>query len=62
MHNALAFAFPDSEDFETTEPLENPADRERMYWELKSGAATGWDFSSRWFIDDEGTNNGKTRL
>lgn len=29
-----------------------------MYWELKSGAATGWDFSSRWFIDEDGTNNG----
>ncbi|KAK3929304.1 Trehalase, partial [Frankliniella fusca] len=48
------------EDFETTEHLANKTEeRERMYWELKSGAATGWDFSSRWFIDGNGTNNGE---
>ncbi|XP_026288503.1 trehalase isoform X2 [Frankliniella occidentalis] len=50
------------EDFETTEHLANSTeDRERMYWELKSGAATGWDFSSRWFIDRDGTNKGELK-
>ncbi|XP_034248926.1 trehalase-like isoform X2 [Thrips palmi] len=49
------------EDFETTEGLPTEDAKQRMYWELKSGAATGWDFSSRWFIDDQGTNNGQLR-
>lgn len=25
---------------------------------MKSGAESGWDFSTRWFINDEGTNVG----
>ena len=32
----------------------------QLYWELKTGAETGWDYSSRWFINpsDGGSNHG----
>ncbi|XP_055963619.1 trehalase isoform X2 [Sorex fumeus] len=38
-----------SKDFElaSTKPQE---DRENLYAELKAGAESGWDFSSRWFV------------
>ena len=26
-------------------------EKRRLYWELKTGAETGWDYSSRWFIN-----------
>ena len=32
-------------------------DRVRFYWEMKTGAETGWDYSSRWMIK-EGHNQG----
>ena len=28
-----------------------------MYWELKTGAETGWDYSSRWFINSDPESN-----
>ncbi|XP_078055341.1 trehalase isoform X2 [Mustelus asterias] len=34
------------------------AAREDLWLELKTGAESGWDFSSRWFIDSSGENNG----
>ncbi|KAB0791763.1 hypothetical protein PPYR_03563 [Photinus pyralis] len=30
---------------------------EQVYVDLKSGAESGWDFSSRWFFDEDGGNN-----
>lgn len=33
-------------------------DLEEFYINMKSGAESGWDFSTRWFINDEGTNVG----
>jgi alpha,alpha-trehalase len=33
-------------------------DRQDFYINMKSGAESGWDFSSRWFIVDEGHNEG----
>lgn len=32
--------------------------RQDFYIEMKSAAESGWDFSSRWFIDSEGGNTG----
>ena len=32
--------------------------RQDFYINMKSGAESGWDFSSRWFIVDEGHNEG----
>eukprot|EP00096_Caligus_rogercresseyi_P005944 TRINITY_DN2202_c0_g1_i1.p1 TRINITY_DN2202_c0_g1~~TRINITY_DN2202_c0_g1_i1.p1 ORF type:complete len:610 (-),score=156.36 TRINITY_DN2202_c0_g1_i1:484-2313(-) len=29
-------------------------DRRRIYYELMAGAESGWDYSSRWFIDESG--------
>lgn len=29
--------------------------------DLKAGAESGWDFTSRWYIDDDGHNNGTLR-
>uniref|UniRef100_A0A673X7J0 Trehalase n=1 Tax=Salmo trutta TaxID=8032 RepID=A0A673X7J0_SALTR len=34
---------------------------ERLWKELHSGAESGWDFSSRWFVDGLGNNNGSLR-
>ncbi|XP_051895879.1 trehalase [Pristis pectinata] len=34
------------------------AARQDLWVELKTGAESGWDFSSRWFIDSNGENNG----
>lgn len=36
----------------------NDADRQEFYINIKSGAESGWDFSSRWFIVDQGHNEG----
>ena len=33
-------------------------DRQQFYINMKSGAESGWDFSSRWVIADEGHNEG----
>ena len=34
-------------------------EKRSLFWELKTGAETGWDYSSRWFInEDDGTNQG----
>ena len=32
--------------------------RKRLYKELASGAESGWDYSTRWFVRNK-TNNGK---
>ena len=37
---------------------EEEAAKNEMYWELKTGAESGWDYSTRWFISD-GTNQGE---
>lgn len=46
------------EDIETGRDFPNDAEREAHYSELKAAAESGMDFSSRWFINAEGTNNG----
>ncbi|XP_045580895.1 trehalase isoform X2 [Salmo salar] len=49
-----------SDDVELAEGLTQDA-AERLWKELHSGAESGWDFSSRWFVDGLGNNNGSLR-
>uniref|UniRef100_A0A671XP16 Trehalase n=1 Tax=Sparus aurata TaxID=8175 RepID=A0A671XP16_SPAAU len=42
--------------------LSLPSDRKEQLWmDLKAGAESGWDFTSRWYIDGDGHNNGTLR-
>ncbi|CAB4063124.1 TREH [Lepeophtheirus salmonis] len=41
------------EDFELVSNAPD-SDKERMYYDLKAGAESGWDYSSRWFISESG--------
>lgn len=36
----------------------NQDDQKLLYANLHSGAETGWDFSTRWFRDSTGSNEG----
>lgn len=45
-----------SEDLATASRYQNAAERDKCYSNLKSGAESGWDFSSRWFFDSQGGN------
>ncbi|KAH8254403.1 hypothetical protein KR032_009879 [Drosophila birchii] len=47
-----------SEDVETAENFDTEEAKEDHYSELKSAAESGMDFSSRWFINENGTNVG----
>ncbi|XP_032571738.1 trehalase isoform X1 [Drosophila sechellia] len=46
------------EDVETGEEFPTDEAKELHYSELKAGAESGMDFSSRWFISPSGTNEG----
>jgi len=46
------------EDIETANGFASDEEKEEHYSELKAAAESGMDFSSRWFIDAEGGNNG----
>nr|XP_018903542.1 PREDICTED: trehalase-like [Bemisia tabaci] len=46
------------EDYELAESIDTEIERERWYGRMKSGAESGWDFSSRWFINKNGGYNG----
>uniref|UniRef100_A0A224X931 Trehalase n=1 Tax=Panstrongylus lignarius TaxID=156445 RepID=A0A224X931_9HEMI len=46
------------EDVESAQFINKAEDKDRFYSELKSAAESGLDFSSRWFINDQGTNQG----
>jgi neutral trehalase len=41
------------EDYQLAEHL-SESEKEDLYFNLKSGAESGWDFSSRWFMAPEG--------
>lgn len=45
-----------SQDVATASFFDNEQDRQKCYAELKSGAETGWDFSTRWIFDRNGTH------
>ncbi|KAG9348389.1 hypothetical protein JZ751_002124 [Albula glossodonta] len=46
-----------TDDLELAEGLMEGA-QEKLWAELKAGAESGWDFSSRWFVDHHGNNSG----
>ncbi|XP_046959382.1 uncharacterized protein LOC124529618 [Vanessa cardui] len=46
------------EDFTEAQTFETPERQSQFYTDIKSAAESGWDFSTRWFINDEGNNNG----
>lgn len=46
------------EDVEIGEGFATEEERQSFYSDMKAGAESGMDFSSRWFINDQGTNNG----
>ena len=39
------------EDVEFAESFETEAEREDFYYHMKAGAESGWDYSTRWFIN-----------
>lgn len=49
-----------SDDVDLAEGLSTEA-QQKLWMELKSGAESGWDFSSRWYIDSLGRNTGTLR-
>lgn len=49
------------EDVETGRDFPNETERESHYSELKAAAESGLDFSSRWFINQDGGNTGDLR-
>ncbi|XP_055694077.1 trehalase isoform X1 [Lutzomyia longipalpis] len=49
------------EDVISAEEFPTEEEKQEHYSELKAGAESGMDFSSRWFIDDKGENGGDLR-
>lgn len=47
------------EDYYTADHYNTAAEKEEFYSEIKAGAESGMDFTSRWFITANGTNNGE---
>lgn len=47
------------EDYESAEHYKTEKEKTQFYVSIKSGAETGWDFSSRWFITKNGSNHGE---
>ncbi|CAB1447990.1 unnamed protein product [Pleuronectes platessa] len=44
------------------EPVPRGGDKEQLWMDLKAGAESGWDFSSRWYIGGEGLRDTRTSL
>uniref|UniRef100_A0A3B4BIQ3 Trehalase n=1 Tax=Periophthalmus magnuspinnatus TaxID=409849 RepID=A0A3B4BIQ3_9GOBI len=48
-----------TDDLELAEGLtEGKASKQQLWMDLKAGAESGWDFSSRWYISSTGQNSG----
>nr|QYJ58449.1 trehalase [Eriocheir sinensis] len=45
------------EDYHLAENLRTEEEKQELYVELKSGAESGWDYSTRWFVNNN-TNKG----
>jgi neutral trehalase len=41
------------EDVELGDQFSDPAERESFYFHMKAGAESGWDYSTRWMINNE---------
>lgn len=46
-----------TDDLELAEGLSNVS-KQQLWMDLKAGAESGWDFTSRWFVDNNGQNSG----
>ncbi|XP_041978625.1 trehalase-like [Aricia agestis] len=46
------------EDFSEAEDFDSDDRRDQFYVDIKSAAESGWDFSTRWFINQEGPSKG----
>ncbi|XP_036006207.1 trehalase [Fundulus heteroclitus] len=49
-----------TDDLELAEGLPDEL-RQRLWMDLKAGAESGWDFTSRWFVNGSGHNDGTLR-
>lgn len=47
------------EDYESAKIFNTDEEKEDFYSEMKAGAESGMDFTARWFIGPDGTNQGK---
>ncbi|XP_034556589.1 trehalase [Notolabrus celidotus] len=58
-HVEVGLPRPESytDDLELAEGLSDEG-KEQLWMDLKAGAESGWDFTSRWYIDSDGHNNG----
>ncbi|CAJ1064990.1 trehalase [Xyrichtys novacula] len=48
-----------TDDLELAEGLSDE-EKQQLWMDLKAGAESGWDFTSRWYIDSDGHNNNST--
>ncbi|CAH2235149.1 jg16140 [Pararge aegeria aegeria] len=46
------------EDYTNAQNFDTKERQQEFYTDLKSAAESGWDFSTRWFINKDGNNNG----
>ncbi|CAH2106734.1 unnamed protein product [Euphydryas editha] len=46
------------EDYNNAQLFDTPEQQRQFYIDIKSAAESGWDFSTRWFMNKEGNNNG----
>ncbi|XP_041652610.1 trehalase isoform X1 [Cheilinus undulatus] len=58
-HVQVGLPRPESytDDLELAEGLTDEQ-KEQLWMDLKAGAESGWDFTSRWYTDSDGHNNG----
>ncbi|XP_028429123.1 trehalase [Perca flavescens] len=61
-HVQVGLPRPESytDDLELAEGLTDDR-KEQLWMDLKAGAESGWDFTSRWYTDADGHNNGTLR-
>lgn len=50
-----------SEDVMTANGCATDVERENLYSEIKAAASSGMDFSSRWYVTENGTNQGELK-
>lgn len=48
-----------SEDYDVAKQFNTEEEKNDFYLRIKSGAETGWDFSSKWFITANGSFQGE---
>lgn len=56
----MNYLFLTREDYKLAENFRTEEEKQELYVELKSGAESGWDYSTRWFVNNN-TNKGEFR-